>query len=65
MINDNVDAIVFLQSNLIRLFPLLKAHARKIPVILVDRKINSSSYTTYIGADNEEIGIEAANYILF
>lgn len=34
----------------------------KIPVILLDRKTNSNSYTTYIGADNEEIGREAAKY---
>ena len=65
MINDNVDAIIISPIEPDSIVPIVKkAHARKIPVILVDRKINSSSYTTYIGADNEEIGIEAANYIL-
>ncbi len=38
--------------------------ALKIPVILLDRKTNSNSYTTYIGADNHEIGREAAKYAI-
>jgi ABC-type sugar transport system substrate-binding protein/AraC-like DNA-binding protein len=33
-----------------------------IPVILIDRMINSSDYTTYIGSDNQEIGQIAALY---
>ncbi|HEY9045086.1 MAG TPA: PAS domain S-box protein [Ohtaekwangia sp.] len=39
------------------------ARAAGIPVILVDRKINSDNYTAYIGADNYEIGKQAASYI--
>lgn len=34
-----------------------------IPVILIDRKTNSEQYTSYIGADNIEIGETAATYI--
>lgn len=65
MINDNVDAIIISPIEPDLIVPIVKkAYARNIPIILVDRKINSSSYTTYIGADNEKIGIEAANYIL-
>lgn len=41
-----------------------KTVAKIIPVILLDRKINSEKYTTYVEADNLEIGNEAANYIL-
>ncbi|MDA3853031.1 MAG: substrate-binding domain-containing protein [Bacteroidales bacterium] len=33
-----------------------------IPVIVVDRKINSDDYTQYIGADNFSIGEEAGRY---
>ena len=36
----------------------------KIPIVLLDRKTNSNNYTTYIGADNHEIGREAAKYAL-
>lgn len=65
MISNNVDVIIIspIDPNLI--IPIVdKAHLKKIPVILLDRKINSSNYTTYIGSDNEEIGEEAAKYIL-
>jgi signal transduction histidine kinase/DNA-binding response OmpR family regulator len=34
-----------------------------IPVIVVDRKISSSFYTAYIGADNYEIGKLAGSYV--
>jgi signal transduction histidine kinase/AraC-like DNA-binding protein len=33
-----------------------------IPVIVVDRKVNSSKYTAYIGADNLSIGNEAGYF---
>jgi signal transduction histidine kinase/DNA-binding response OmpR family regulator len=33
-----------------------------IPVIVIDRKINSSKYTAYIGADNLSIGNEAGYF---
>ena len=34
-----------------------------IPVIVVDRKINSNLYSAYIGGDNYEIGLTAGQYI--
>jgi signal transduction histidine kinase/AraC-like DNA-binding protein/CheY-like chemotaxis protein len=34
-----------------------------IPVIIVDRKTNSSLYTAYVGADNYEIGRLAGSYV--
>lgn len=34
-----------------------------IPIILIDRKTESEKYTAYIGADNYEIGLTAAEYI--
>lgn len=33
-----------------------------IPVVIIDRKINSSKYTAYIGADNLSIGKEAGYF---
>nr|WP_315156287.1 substrate-binding domain-containing protein [uncultured Flavobacterium sp.] len=35
-----------------------------IPVLVVDRKIDSENYTAYLGADNIEIGRIAARYII-
>ncbi len=34
-----------------------------IPVIVIDRKINSNLYSAYIGGDNYEIGLTAGQYI--
>ncbi|MEL1244967.1 substrate-binding domain-containing protein [Flavobacterium sp. DGU11] len=41
-----------------------KSVKKGIPVIMVDRKINSEEYTAYIGADNIEVGRIAAKYIV-
>lgn len=65
MIDRKVDVIIISPIDPESLVPVVeKAAAKNIPVILLDRKINSEKYTTYIGADNIEIGKEAANYIL-
>ena len=40
-----------------------KALELGIPVVLIDRKINSQNFTTYVGADNIEVGKNAGNYI--
>lgn len=65
MIDQNIDVIIISPIEPNSIVPIVKkAYSRKIPVILVDRKINSSNYSTYIGSDNEEIGKEAASYIL-
>lgn len=39
-----------------------EVYKKGIPVIVIDRKINSSLYTAYIGADNLEIGKEAGYF---
>ncbi|KEO75464.1 hybrid sensor histidine kinase/response regulator transcription factor [Anditalea andensis] len=41
-----------------------KAYLQGIPIILVDRKIDSDLYTSYIGGDNHAIGEVAANYLV-
>jgi len=65
MIDRRVDVIIISPIEPNSLIPIVeRAFENKIPVILVDRKINSTKYTTYIGADNIEIGKEAAQYIL-
>ncbi|KAA5827773.1 substrate-binding domain-containing protein [Algibacter amylolyticus] len=40
-----------------------KAYDKGIPVIIVDRKINSQKFTAFIGANNLDVGRNAANYI--
>ena len=39
-----------------------EVYDKGIPVIVIDRKINSSKYTAYIGADNLSIGNEAGYF---
>lgn len=39
-----------------------KAYDKGIPVIVIDRKIESDKYTCFIGANNELIGREAGKY---
>nr|CAA9282702.1 ABC transporter, substrate-binding protein (cluster 2, ribose/xylose/arabinose/galactose) [uncultured Armatimonadetes bacterium] len=40
-----------------------KAHDKGVPVILLDRKIVGEKYTTFIGADNVEIGRRAGTFV--
>ncbi len=42
---------------------IIRAINAKIPVILLDRKINSNNYTAYLESDNIEIGRNAGKYI--
>jgi signal transduction histidine kinase/CheY-like chemotaxis protein/AraC-like DNA-binding protein len=62
-IADQVDLIIVSPNEAIPLTPVIeKAMQAEIPVILVDRKINSGKYTAYIGADNFQIGKEVGVY---
>jgi len=40
-----------------------KVYDQGIPVIVLDRKVEGDAYTTWIGADNQEIGRKAGEYI--
>ena len=40
-----------------------KAHHQGIPVIILDRGVNTTEYTTFINSDNIEIGAIGARYI--
>jgi len=64
MIADRVDAIIISPLEPNTIVPVIeKAYFQGIPVVLIDRKINSLNYTAYIGADNIEIGRNAGKYI--
>jgi len=40
-----------------------KAYNKGVPVIVLDRKVDGDAYTTWIGADNVEIGRQAGKYV--
>ncbi|MEP3838897.1 MAG: substrate-binding domain-containing protein [Algibacter sp.] len=64
MINNGFDVIIV---SPLRPEPLVsvieKAYDKGIPVIIIDRKINSQKFTAFIGANNLDVGRNAANYI--
>lgn len=39
-----------------------EAYRAGIPTIITDRKVNTDQYTTFVGANNYEIGLAAGNY---
>lgn len=62
-ISSGVDLLIISPNEAVPLTSVVeKAMDKNIPVILVDRKINSDKYTAFIGADNEQIGKEVGNY---
>ena len=62
-IADKVDLIIVSPNEAIPLTPVIeKAMLEGIPVVLVDRKINSGKYTAFVGADNLQIGKEVGVY---
>ncbi len=64
MVGDGTDIIIVSpmeQDKMER--SIAKAYEKGIPVILIDRKIESQNFTAYIGADNLEVGRNAGKYI--
>lgn len=65
LIGEDMDVIIVSPLEPNRLAPVIeKAYDKGIPIVLIDRKINSQKYTTYVGADNFEVGMNAGNIIL-
>lgn len=63
-IAQKVDLIIVAPNEADAIAPVVKkAYDNGIPIVLVDRKINSDHYTAYIGADNYEIGRQIGTYI--
>ncbi|GEC72784.1 sensor histidine kinase [Flavobacterium flevense] len=64
MIEKDLDVIIISPFDSKSLTSVLdKAFSKGIPVILLDRKVNSTSYTAYIGTDNIEVGQLAGKYL--
>jgi signal transduction histidine kinase/DNA-binding response OmpR family regulator len=63
LIDAKVDLLIISPNESTAMTPIVqKAYKAGIPVILVDRKIDTDDYTAYIGADNYQIGKEAGLY---
>ena len=64
LIKKKVDVLIISPNEINPVTPAaVAAHQAGIPTVILDRKINSNEYTTFIGADNYEIGRSAGNYI--
>ena len=63
LINKKVDVLVISPNESDFITPIAeKAYKEGIPTIIVDRKINSEEYTSYIGGNSYEIGKMAGEY---
>ncbi|MFY0599332.1 MAG: substrate-binding domain-containing protein [Cyclobacteriaceae bacterium] len=64
LIETGVDALIISPLEDSPLIPVIsRARQRGIPVILIDRKIDSDQYDCFIGADNVAIGLQAGELI--
>ncbi|HQW13940.1 MAG TPA: substrate-binding domain-containing protein [Niabella sp.] len=64
LLAENIDLLIISPNEAQPLTPIVEEVFNKgIPVIVVDRKIASTLYTNYIGADNYQIGKMAGEYV--
>ncbi len=64
MIDNNMDVIIIAPLGNDSITSVIdKAFKKGIPIIILDRKVNTSNYTTFIGSDNVEVGKIAGKYI--
>ena len=63
LIRKKVDVLIISPNESDDITPIaVEAYKTGIPTIILDRKINSDEYTTYIGGDSYEIGKMAGTY---
>ncbi len=63
LLNEGIDLLIVSVNEARSLTPAVEeAYQRGIPVVLLDRRINSTQYTAYVGGDNVEVGQTAARY---
>ncbi len=64
LLQQNIDILLVSPNEAQPLTPVVEeAFNKGIPVVVIDRRISSSLYTSYVGVDNFEIGKMAGNYI--
>ncbi|HAD01447.1 MAG TPA: histidine kinase, partial [Porphyromonadaceae bacterium] len=62
-IDQKVDVLIISPNQSDSITPIaVEAYRKGIPTIIVDRKIGSEEYTTYVGGDSYEIGRIAGEY---
>jgi ABC-type sugar transport system substrate-binding protein/AraC-like DNA-binding protein len=63
-IDKRVDLLIIAPNEAKALTPIVeRAHARGIPVVVADRRIESTQYDAFVGSDNYLIGSEIGSYI--
>jgi len=64
LINDKIDILLVSPNEAEPLTPVIdEAYNKGIPVVMIDRKTTSNLYTSFVGANNFEIGKMAGNYV--
>lgn len=62
--DERIDLLIVSPNESEPITPIVEeAFASGIPVIVVDRKVNTDQYSAYVGGDNYEIGYTAGQYI--
>ena len=62
-LNEGIDLLIVSPNESAPLTPVVeKVFQSGIPVIVLDRTINTENYTAFISGDNYTIGVEAGNY---
>lgn len=64
LVNEGADVIITSPRDSAIMTPVIsRLHKKGIPVVLLTRRITSSDYTAFIGANDYEIGKQAAKYL--
>lgn len=64
LINQHVDLLLISPNEAQPLTQVVgEAYSKGIPVVVIDRKTSSELYTSFVGADNTEIGKLAGHYV--
>jgi signal transduction histidine kinase/DNA-binding response OmpR family regulator len=63
LVSEGIDLLIVSPYEAEPITPAVEeAYQRGIPVVLVDRRIDSQNYTAYVGGNNVEVGQTAARY---
>jgi len=63
-IRKKIDLLIISPNEAVAITPIVEeAYSAGIPIIVVDRKVMTDSYTAFIGADNYKIGQAVGQYI--